>query len=224
MINTLLFSNNSKITERISKVLNKKEFHIQVKDAVENSLSYLDDAQLILIDITGKNSKDKTDLKNTFEVADKKDIAKLILLDFKQTNFLFKSEIKFDDMVFCPQIESELAVRIKAVLLKRHASTPKNSILVDRLMLNLDKYELSVNGTLIELTFKEFELLKILIQNQNKVFTRNKLLSTVWDYDFYGGSRTVDVHIRRLRSKIPAPYNLMLKTIRNVGYMFSPQI
>lgn len=224
MINILLFSNNSRITEKINKVLNKKEFYTEVKNTLENFPFSLDDVKLIILDITGKTSRDGINLKNTFEIADRKNIAKLILLDFNQTSFLSESEIKFDDMVFYPQIESELAIRIKAVLLKKGIFPPKNSIIVDGLVLNLDKYELSINGNPIELTFKEFELLKILLQNQNKVFTRNKLLSTIWEYDFYGGSRTVDVHIRRLRSKIPAPYNLMLKTIRNVGYMFSPQI
>jgi len=224
MINILLFSNNSRNTGKINKVLNKKEFHIQVKNTLENLSFSLDDVKLIILDITGKNSRDEINLKHTLEIADRKNIAKLILLDFNQTSFLSESEIKFDDIVFYPQIESELAIRIKAVLLKKGIFPSKNSIVVDGLVLNLDKYELSVNGNPTELTFKEFELLKILLQNQNKVFTRNKLLSTVWEYDFYGGSRTVDVHIRRLRSKIPGPYNLMLKTIRNVGYMFSPQI
>ena len=63
----------------------------------------------------------------------------------------------------------------------------------------------------------------LLMQNKDKVFTRINLLSTVWGYDYYGGSRTVDVHMRRLRAKIPPPYNNMLRTIRNVGYMFSPK-
>jgi len=68
----------------------------------------------------------------------------------------------------------------------------------------------------------ELEMLKLFMQNINRVFTRIDLLSTVWGYDYYGGSRTVDVHMRRLRAKIPPPYNDMLKTIRNVGYIFSP--
>ncbi|MCK5566695.1 MAG: response regulator transcription factor [Actinomycetia bacterium] len=100
---------------------------------------------------------------------------------------------------------------------------PKDSLVVGDMILNLEKYELSVNGEIVALTFKEFEILKLLLQNKNKVFTRINLLSAVWGYDYYGGSRTVDVHMRRLRVKIPPPYNNMLKTIRNVGYMFSPQ-
>jgi two-component system alkaline phosphatase synthesis response regulator PhoP len=100
---------------------------------------------------------------------------------------------------------------------------PQNSFVVGDLILNFEKYELKVNDRIIVLTFKEFEMLKLLLQNQDKVFTRINLLSTVWGYDYYGGSRTVDVHMRRLRAKIPPPYNKMLKTIRNVGYMFSSQ-
>jgi DNA-binding response OmpR family regulator len=90
------------------------------------------------------------------------------------------------------------------------------------MVLNLEKYELSVDSRPIVLTYKEFEMFKLLLQNRDRVFTRIDLLSSVWGYDYYGGSRTVDVHMRRLRAKIPPPYNKMLKTIRNVGYMFSP--
>ena len=148
-------------------------------------------------------------------------MAKIIIIDPIQIEFLSESKTEFDDFVLCSQLEPELTLRIKLVLLKNKIFPSKNSIVVNDLVLNLDKYELSVNNRLIELTFKEFELFKLLLQHQDKVFSRNKLLSAVWEYDFYGGSRTVDVHMRRLRSKIPPPYNLMLKTVRNVGYMFS---
>ena len=100
---------------------------------------------------------------------------------------------------------------------------PADSLVVGDMVLNMEKYELMVDSQVIVLTFKEFEMLKLLMQNKDKVFTRINLLSTVWGYDYYGGSRTVDVHMRRLRAKIPPPYNNMLKTIRNVGYMFSPE-
>ena len=126
--------------------------------------------------------------------------------------------------MFCDRLEEELFLRIRLALASVKILTPKNSLVIDQLVLNLDKYELTVNGLSVELTFKEYELLKILLENQNKVLSRNKLLSVVWGYDFYGGSRTVDVHMRRLRSKLDTPYNLMLKTVRNVGYMFSPAV
>jgi DNA-binding response OmpR family regulator len=224
MIEILLYSNKSKVIDKIKKFLNKEEFSIQVINKPENVASHLNRVKLFILDITGKNSKDKPEILNILKNADRVNILKFAILNFTQADFLFEIETKFEDFCFHAQIERELTVRIKSVLLRKDIYPPKNSIVVDGLVLNLDKYELSVNGYPVELTFKEFELLKLLLQNQNKVFTRNKLLSIIWGYDFYGGSRTVDVHIRRLRSKTPPPYNLMLKTIRNVGYMFSPQI
>jgi DNA-binding response OmpR family regulator len=224
MIKILLYTKNKINKSKINEILESKDFILQVEKTFNNLPSRPEDTSIIILDITLKYEGDDIPIKNIIKAADKYDINKFIILNPDQANYLFESEIKFDDFVFNTRLEEELFLRIKAILLKTDLFSLKNSIVVDRLVLNLDKYELSINEKLIELTFKEFELFKILLQNQNKVFTRNKLLSTVWEYDFYGGSRTVDVHMRRLRSKIPSPYNLMLKTVRNVGYMFSPQI
>jgi DNA-binding response OmpR family regulator len=224
MIKILLYTKNKINKSKINEILESKDFTLQVEKTFNNLPSRPEDTSIIILDITLKYEGDDIPIKNIIKAADKYDINKFIILNPDQANYLFESEIKFDDFVFNTRLEEELFLRIKAILLKTDLFSLKNSIVVDRLVLNLDKYELSINEKLIELTFKEFELFKILLQNQNKVFTRNKLLSTVWEYDFYGGSRTVDVHMRRLRSKIPSPYNLMLKTVRNVGYMFSPQI
>ena len=224
MINLLLYTKNNINEDKINEILESKDFTLRVEKTFNNLPSRPEDINIVILDITLKDEGDYIPINNIIKTADKYNITKLIILNTDQTNFLFEDENTFDDFIFYNRFEEELFLRIKAILLKRGIFPPKNSIVVDRLVLNLDKYELSINEKLIELTFKEFELFKILLQNQNKVFTRNKLLSTVWEYDFYGGSRTIDVHMRRLRSKIPPPYNLMLKTVRNVGYMFSPQI
>jgi len=224
MINVLLYTKNNTNKDKINETLDSKDFTLQVEKTFNNLPSRPEDTSIVILDITIKDESDYIPIKNIIKTANKYNINKFIILNPEQVNFLFESEIDFDEFVFCAQLEKELSIRIKLNLLKHNILPPKNSIVIDRLVLNLDKYELSINGKPVELTFKELELFKILLQNQNKVFTRNNLLSTVWEYDFYGGSRTVDVHIRRLRSKIPPPYNLMLKTIRNVGYMFSPQI
>ena len=128
----------------------------------------------------------------------------------------------FRDIVFDSRIKDELFARISLILAENLKKLPENCLMSGSLVLNLDKYELTVNNIEIELTFKEYELLKLLLENPDKVYSRNKLLSIIWGYDFYGGSRTVDVHMRRLRSKLELPYSDMLKTVRNVGYMFSP--
>ncbi len=81
-------------------------------------------------------------------------------------------------------------------------------------------YTAKLNGRLLDLTFKEFELLKYLAQHPGRVFTRQQLLQEVWGYDYFGGTRTVDVHVRRLRAKLGAEHETLIGTVRNVGYRF----
>ncbi len=151
-------------------------------------------------------------------------IPKLIIMNMEETGFLLENFIKYEDIIFLDQLDKELFLRV-GIILRRHRSASLENILkVDDLILNLENYEVSVRGVIIEMTFKEYELLKFLIQNEGKVISRNVFLSKIWGYDFYGGNRTVDVHMRRLRSKLPSPYYQMLKTVRQVGYIFSHKI
>jgi two-component system alkaline phosphatase synthesis response regulator PhoP len=92
------------------------------------------------------------------------------------------------------------------------------------LVIDIAKYEVSIGGKLLALTFKEYELLKFLAKNRGRVFTRETLLNEVWGYDYYGGDRTVDVHIRRLRSKIEDSTHTFIETVRNIGYKFSTEV
>lgn len=151
-------------------------------------------------------------------------VPKLLIMNVDQAELLLGNLIRYEDVVLLKQLSEELLLRVNLILNKYNATDLKNIIIIEDMIINLEKYELSVNGIVIELTFKEFEMMKYLIQNENKVFSRNILLSKIWGYDFYGGNRTVDVHMRRIRSKLPSPYDQMFKTIRNVGYMFSQKI
>ena len=151
-------------------------------------------------------------------------IPKLLIMNLEQTGLLFEKFVKYEDIILFKQLQDELLLRVALILNKYTTKNYKNMIVIKDMIINLEKYELSVEGRIIEFTFKEFEMLKYLVQNEDKVFSRNILLSKIWGYDFYGGNRTVDVHMRRIRSKLPSPYDQMLKTIRNVGYMFSQKI
>lgn len=84
-------------------------------------------------------------------------------------------------------------------------------------------YRARVDGRSLNLTFREFELLKHLVQSPGRVFTREQLLQEVWGYDYFGGTRTVDVHVRRLRAKLGADHAQLIVTVRNVGYRFAPR-
>ena len=88
-------------------------------------------------------------------------------------------------------------------------------------MIDEHSYTAKVKGKALDLTFKEFELLKYLAQHPGRVFTRAQLLQEIWGYDYFGGTRTVDVHIRRLRSKLGAEFEAIIGTVRNVGYRFN---
>ncbi len=96
----------------------------------------------------------------------------------------------------------------------------KNIITCNDLRIDTDKCEVSLAGELLDLTFTEYELLKYLASNRSRVFSREALLTNVWGYNYYGGERTVDVHIRRLRGKIEVGGRVFVETVRNIGYKF----
>lgn len=130
------------------------------------------------------------------------------------------SNFDIDDFVARPYNTSELVTRIKRVMNRANKAASQDSIRCGDLVVDLARCEVTVNGRLVALTFKEYELLKSLIRHKGKVFTREALLDDVWGYDYYGGDRTVDVHIRRLRSKIEDSDHTFIETVRNIGYKF----
>ena len=130
----------------------------------------------------------------------------------------FKLEPDIDDFVVTPYDAVELAIRIKR-LVGRASTCFSGKINGNGLTIDTDTCEVKVDGARVELTFKEYELLKLLASHKGRVFTRAALLDKIWGYDYYGGDRTVDVHIRRLRSKIELNHTY-IETVRNIGYRF----
>jgi two-component system alkaline phosphatase synthesis response regulator PhoP len=125
-----------------------------------------------------------------------------------------------DDFVVWPALPEELAARVRITVRKRRHAEPEHILRFGDLVIDLANYRVSVAGQHVALTYKEYELLRFLALNRGKVFTREALLNRVWGYDYYGGARTVDVHIRRLRAKIEDGHRTFIETIRNVGYRF----
>jgi two-component system alkaline phosphatase synthesis response regulator PhoP len=124
------------------------------------------------------------------------------------------------DFVIKPWNLDELAARLRRALIKSGKARESGVIKAGDLAIDPVRCEVELGGRLLALTFKEYELLKLLATNKGKVFTREALLNEVWGYDYYGGDRTVDVHIRRLRSKIEDPVHTFIDTVRNIGYKF----
>jgi DNA-binding response OmpR family regulator len=125
-----------------------------------------------------------------------------------------------DDFVVLPAAAEELSLRLRRAVWRKTGIDTANTLRSGDLLLDLANYKVFVAEQPVTLTFKEFELLRFLMTNRGKVFTREALLNRVWGYEYYGGARTVDVHIRRLRSKIETGSTLYIETVRNVGYRF----
>ena len=128
--------------------------------------------------------------------------------------------LPIDDFVIKPWDASEVVTRIKRTLRRTKGLDRGKSIECGELVIDLDNCEVTMAGRPITLTFKEYELLRFLAGNKGRVFTRERLLDEVWGHDYFGGDRTVDVHIRRLRSKIEDHNHTFIDTVRNIGYRF----
>jgi two-component system, OmpR family, alkaline phosphatase synthesis response regulator PhoP len=132
----------------------------------------------------------------------------------------FNLSTGIDDFVVNPWEATEVTARVKRILRQKGGVESEDVIRCGDLVIDSAKCEVSLSGKPIILTFKEYQLLKFLASNQGKVFTRDVLLDKVWGWDYYGGDRTVDVHIRRLRSKIEDSTHTFIETVRNIGYKF----
>lgn len=145
----------------------------------------------------------------------------LVLVTGAQIDDLELRDDLFDDFCLTPFHPRELEARLRHVFARPGSSSRAELIEHSGLVLNLETYQASFNGRSLDLTFMEYELLKFLAQNPGKVFTREMLLSRVWGYEYYGGARTVDVHVRRLRAKLGEEHANLIQTVRSVGYRFS---
>ena len=125
-----------------------------------------------------------------------------------------------DELLICPASDDELSLRVKQAVYRVNGPSGAQTLSVGDITIDLERYEVSAAGRRVTLTYKEFQLLSLLASNPGRVYTREALLSQVWGYDYLGGTRTVDVHVRRLRSKVESPGRSFIETIWNVGYRF----
>ncbi|QKG24676.1 winged helix-turn-helix transcriptional regulator [Actinomadura verrucosospora] len=136
------------------------------------------------------------------------------------------SEWGLDDMLLQTAGPAEVEARLRLALGRAAAVADADEVPGEirsgELTIDEATYTARLRGRILDLTFKEFELLKYLAQHPGRVFTRAQLLQEVWGYDYFGGTRTVDVHVRRLRAKLGAEYESLIGTVRNVGYRFVP--
>jgi two-component system, OmpR family, alkaline phosphatase synthesis response regulator PhoP len=126
----------------------------------------------------------------------------------------------FEDFVVSPLRHSEVKARLDLQFARGGQGTRTDLVEHGDLVLNLETYQAMIGRRPLDLTYMEYELLKYLAQHPGRVFTRETLLNRVWGYEYYGGARTVDVHIRRLRAKLGEEHAGLIQTVRSVGYRF----
>jgi DNA-binding response OmpR family regulator len=144
----------------------------------------------------------------------------LVLVNQDQLIDLELREDLFDDFCVAPFHPAELEARLKHLFWRTGRGTRPELVEYGPLALNLETFQALVSGRPLDLTFMEYQLLCFLVTHPGKVFTRETLLSRVWGYEYYGGARTVDVHVRRLRAKLGEEHAGLIQTVRSVGYRF----
>jgi two-component system, OmpR family, alkaline phosphatase synthesis response regulator PhoP len=138
----------------------------------------------------------------------------------KETAIDYDSTLGLDDFVLEPYEPAELITRLERLVRRRDEAANSELLKCGDLVIDPSKYEVRLAGKLIPLTLKEYDLLCFLANNQGLVFSRKALLSKIWGRNYFGGARTVDVHIRRLRSKIEDSRHSFIETVRGAGYKF----
>jgi two-component system alkaline phosphatase synthesis response regulator PhoP len=221
MYNILLVTNEMDRIKDLNSGLSRLGFSctacIYADDVIEQDLRQTFNA--ILIDISAISAHGESAWKWFRRLKLRKSLP-IIALVSTTTLDIVASEHGLEDFVMKPWSIDELSARIRRVIARAGKGNEDKIIQAGDLIIDPEKCEVELGGRLLALTFKEYELLKLLATNRGKVFTREALLNEVWGYDYYGGDRTVDVHIRRLRSKIEDSAHSFIDTVRNIGYKF----
>ena len=220
----LIVDDDENICELLRLYLEKDGFQTIVANDGEQAVDYAAkySPDLILLDIM----LPKLDGWQVCREIRKSSEVPIIMLTAKGETFdkILGLELGADDYISKPFDTKEVIARIKAVLRRSHDSEKSSQIQevrYDKLRINLTNYELEVNGVKIDTPPKELELIYHLASNPNRVYTRDQLLDEVWGFDYYGDSRTVDVHVKRLREKLEnVSDQWSLKTVWGVGYKF----
>ena len=220
----LVIDDDANICELLRIFLEKENYEITTaSDGVEGLSTFKQyDPDLVLLDIMLPKKDGWQVCREIREISQKP----IIMITAKGEVFdkVLGLELGADDFIVKPFDMKEVSARVKAVL-RRYTNSGKDvddeTVRFENIEINIQKYELKINGKVIEIPPKELQLLHFLASNYNRVFTRDQLLDKVWGFDYLGDSRTVDVHVKRLREKLEGVSDKwILKTVWGVGYKF----
>ena len=224
MTKILVVEDEASFSEALSYVLGKEGFEVVVADTGDGAIAAFDKggADLVLLDLMLPGLSGTEVCK---QLRSRSDVP-IIMLTAKDTEVdkVVGLELGADDYVTKPYSKAELIARIRAVLRRQgDVSNPQDGVITaGPVRIDVERHQVSINDQLVSLPLKEFELLEFLVRNSGRVLTRSQLIDRVWGSDYFGDTKTLDVHVKRLRAKVEKdPANpLFIQTIRGLGYKF----
>jgi DNA-binding response OmpR family regulator len=223
MAKVLLLTNTLGASAEVLPALGLLQHQVKILPAEASVLVDAPEADILLIDAR----RDLPNVKSFAKLLDSTGVScPIIAITTEGGLTAFNADWGIDDVILDTAGPAEVDARIRIALGKHAielvASDPHaGEIRSGEVTIDESTYTARLKGNVLDLTFKEFELLKYLAQHPGRVFTRAQLLQEIWGYDYFGGTRTVDVHIRRLRSKLGPEFEAIIGTVRNVGYRFT---
>lgn len=221
MQHILILSQDKEYRETLVPLLKDSGYLTYSSDSLEDTVDqfYSRRLDLIIVDAASWKEEGIKIYRNLRQELETKDFSSIVIASMDLMKEM-KFELAFDDFVIKNEDLKEVLLRIRQLFWRQSKLDSNNIIKIEDFILNMNSYEVTVKGKTIYLTYKEYELLKYLVLNRGRVFTRDALLDKVWGYDNYAGTRTVDIHIQRLRTKLGGKLSKLIQTVRNVGYCF----
>ena len=224
MTKIFVVEDEASFSEALSYVLGKEGFEVTVADTGDGAIAAFDKggADLVLLDLMLPGLSGTEVCK---QLRSRSDVP-IIMLTAKDTEVdkVVGLELGADDYVTKPYSKAELIARIRAVLRRQgdNSNTTEGVITAGPVRIDVERHQVNINDQLVSLPLKEFELLEFLVRNSGRVLTRSQLIDRVWGSDYFGDTKTLDVHVKRLRAKIEKdPANpTFIQTIRGLGYKF----
>jgi len=224
MTKILVVEDEASFSEALAYVLGKEGFEVTVADTGDGAIAAFDKggADLVLLDLMLPGLSGTEVCK---QLRSRSDVP-IIMLTAKDTEVdkVVGLELGADDYVTKPYSKAELIARIRAVLRRQgdNSNTTEGVVTAGPVRIDVERHQVSINDQLVSLPLKEFELLEFLVRNSGRVLTRSQLIDRVWGSDYFGDTKTLDVHVKRLRAKIETdPANpTFIQTIRGLGYKF----
>lgn len=216
----LLASDSVELIERMREYLSAIDVEIHASDVASFS-SALDshELDLVVVDVArrGVGSLDAVEARLAEEGA----LPILVVIDVTDLPTLRLPVRVPSDFILIDAVPHEFIARVKHLIWPGEEANSTDFIVVDRLSINLATYQVQVDGHPVDLTYLEYALLAFLVTHPGRTYSRDALLRRVWGFEYYGGSRTVDVHVRRIRAKLGPEISQRLETVRGVGYLWN---